>query len=62
MDGMALVAMLFKNEQTGYEVWFPDIPMDEPLLQGLLSKYETSGCSVSGDAKDIVEEIIDALN
>lgn len=33
MDGMALVAMLFKNEQTGYEVWFPDIPMDEPLLR-----------------------------
>lgn len=57
-----LVAMIFKNGDTDCEVWYPEISMDEPLLQELLKKYETSGYSVAGSGEDLKEDIIEILN
>ena len=57
-----LVGMIFKNGDNDCEVCYPEIPMDEPLLQELFAKYETSGWSVRGTCEDVKEDILEILN
>ena len=53
-----LIAMLFRNKDNDCEIWFPEIPLDEPLLQELFKKYETSGGSTVVDGREVWDELI----
>lgn len=56
-----MITLVTKHGADDYDVWFAEIPENEPLWQELLEKYENTGCSVRGTLADVMTEIKENL-
>lgn len=56
-----MITLVTKHGVDDYDVWFAEIPADDPLWLELLEKYENTGCSVRGTLADVTAEIKENL-
>lgn len=52
-----MITVLTKHGTDDYDVWFSEIPENEPLWQELLEKYGNTESSLRGTLSDVTDEI-----
>ena len=58
---MYLLAMIFVHGKDDFDIWYPDVPLDEPLLNEFFMKYDDRGYSLRGTKDDILDDLEEGM-